>query len=81
MQSTPPACAAKVGRYNARMSDVQFDSDNQNEFGAPPVSSGGDFTGALIRWGLVSSRQAAEYVLVGVAVVAIVAAVIAYWYL
>ena len=55
------------------MSDMQFDQDNATEFGTPPsVSSGSGMAGMLIKWGLVSSEQEAQYVLVGVAVVALV---------
>jgi len=57
------------------MSDMQFEQDNANEFGAPPtVSSGSGMTNLLIKWGLVSSEQEAQYVLIGVAVVALVLA-------
>jgi phosphate starvation-inducible membrane PsiE len=57
------------------MGDVQFDQDNANEFGAPPtVSSDSGMTAMLIKWGLVSTEQEAQYVLIGVAVVALVLA-------
>ncbi len=50
------------------MNDMQFQSDDQNEFGSPPSRSGTDLTGKLVTWGIVSSRQQAEYVMIGLAV-------------
>lgn len=55
-------------------SQVQFENQGQ-EFGKPPVESGPDFTSKLVSWGLVSSRQEAQYVMIGIAVLAIVVAV------
>jgi hypothetical protein len=58
------------------MADMEFDT-NPNEFGRPPEkSAGSDLTGKLIRWGLVSTRTEAEYVLGAVGVVAIIAMII-----
>lgn len=54
------------------MSDLQYDS-SQNEFGRPPVQEKGvDITGKIVQWGLASNRQQAEYVLIGVGVVALI---------
>ncbi|OGG51079.1 hypothetical protein A3C18_03710 [Candidatus Kaiserbacteria bacterium RIFCSPHIGHO2_02_FULL_54_11b] len=60
------------------MADMQFQTDNQNEFGRPPASQGFDLTGMLMKWGVASSRQQAEYVLIGIAVLAIVVGVFFY---
>jgi|GEM_PF-2495755 hypothetical protein len=51
------------------MADVQFENQGE-EFGRPPQSSAFDLTGAMVRWGLVSTRQQAEYVMIALAVVA-----------
>jgi len=60
------------------MADLQFDNQ-ANEFGRPPVSDPGvDFTGKLIRWGFVSSRKEAEYALIAIAVLCLVAAYFVY---
>ncbi|OGG53671.1 hypothetical protein A3H16_01430 [Candidatus Kaiserbacteria bacterium RIFCSPLOWO2_12_FULL_53_8] len=57
------------------MSEMQFETDNQNEFGRPPSNSGGfNLTGKLVSWGLVSTEQEAQYVLVGISVLALVVA-------
>ncbi len=61
------------------MSDVQFDQDNANEFGRPPQSGGFDMTGKLIQWGIVSSRDEAQYVLIGIGVLAVSLAVYVVW--
>ncbi|MDO8576521.1 MAG: hypothetical protein Q7R90_04375 [bacterium] len=57
------------------MGDLRFDSDQQDEFSRPAgQASGGDLTGKLIAWGVVSNRQQAEYVMIGLAVlIAIIA--------
>ncbi|MDO8514756.1 MAG: hypothetical protein Q7S50_04385 [bacterium] len=61
------------------MSEMQFQTDDQNEFGRPPVASGGfDFSGKLVAWGLVSSRKEAEYVLIGIGVIALIVAIFVY---
>ena len=62
------------------MSEMRFENQGE-EFGRPPTESGVDFTGKLVKWGLVSSRQEAQYVLVGIAVLAIILAVLAQWYI
>ena len=54
---------------------IQFSSDDQNEFKKPLQDTGTDFTSKLVSWGLVSSRDEAQYVLIGVAVLALAAAV------
>jgi hypothetical protein len=60
------------------MSEMQF-QDQADEFGRPPVASGGfDLSGSLIKWGIVSTRQQAEYVLMGDAALAIVVAIFVY---
>ncbi len=61
------------------MSDMQFNTEQQNEFGRPPeVSSGTDWTAKIISWGLASNRQQAEYVMIGIAVLALVLAFFLY---
>ena len=53
---------------------MQFENQG-DEFGTPPQQSAGfDLTGKLVEWGLVSSTSEAQYVLIGVAVVALLAA-------
>ena len=53
--------------------------DNQNEFGRPPATSNGfDMSGMLIKWGIASSRQQAEYILIAVGVIVFAAAVFVY---
>lgn len=61
------------------MGDLRFDTDQQEEFG-PPVGRplGDDFTGKLIAWGLVSNRQQAEYLMIGLAVAIAVIAFFVY---
>ncbi len=60
------------------MGDLNFDTE-KDEFGRPPSrDSGGDFTGKLITWGLVSTRQQAEYVMVGLAVAIVIIAFFVY---
>ena len=62
------------------MGEVSYDSDNSDEFGKP---AGGltstDFTGKLIEWGLVSSRQQAEYVMICIAVAVVIVAILVYY--
>ena len=53
---------------------VQFQTDNQNEFGRPPRDTSADITGKMVAWGLVSTRTEAQYVMIGVAALAFVAA-------
>lgn len=56
------------------MSDLRFDTQD-NEFGAPPQQTAGfDLAGKLVQWGLVADRQQATYALIGIAVLALVAA-------
>ena len=60
------------------MSDLQFDT-GQNEFGRPPEqASSFDLSGKLIQWGLVSNKQEASYVLIAVAVLALIGAYFLY---
>jgi len=62
------------------MSEMQFQTDDQNEFGRPPASSGGfDLSGMLIKWGVVSSPQQAEYVLMAVGLLCLVGAGYFFW--
>ena len=56
------------------MSNMQFQSDSENEFGRPPVASGFDMSGLLIKWGVASSRQQAEYILITVGVICLIIA-------
>jgi hypothetical protein len=57
---------------------IKFDTP-ADEFGRPPQqSAGSDITGKLIQWGFVSTRQEAQYALVGVAVVALILAYFLY---
>ncbi|OGG78146.1 hypothetical protein A3F56_03645 [Candidatus Kaiserbacteria bacterium RIFCSPHIGHO2_12_FULL_55_13] len=61
------------------MGDLRFDSDQQEEFGPPAARpSGSDLTGKLIAWGIVSNRQQAEYVMIGLAVLIAVIAFFVY---
>mgnify|MGYP003394611279 CR=1 FL=1 len=56
------------------MSDIQFET-GQNEFSRPPTESGGfDIAGKLVAWGLVSNRQEATYVLIALGVLALILA-------
>lgn len=65
-------------RYTVPMTDLQFENQS-NEFGQPPVAdAGADITGKLVQWGLVSSRQEAEYVLIGVGVLVLIVAYFIY---
>ena len=60
------------------MSDLQF-NDQTDEFGRPPVASlGSDLTGKLVQWGLASTRQQAEYLMMGIAAVIVVIAFFLY---
>ena len=54
--------------------DIRFDEQGA-EFGGPPQERRGlDMTGALVRWGLVSTRGQAQYVLLLIAAAALIAA-------
>ncbi|KKW19585.1 MAG: hypothetical protein UY63_C0010G0019 [Parcubacteria group bacterium GW2011_GWA2_51_10] len=53
------------------MSDMKFQSDEWDEFGRPRARSGFDLTAWLIKSGLVSNRKSAEYLLLGIVVVAV----------
>jgi hypothetical protein len=54
-------------------SGVRFNEGD--DYGAPPQRSEGfDLTGKLVSWGLVSSREQAQYVLIAVAVIAVLVA-------
>ena len=61
------------------MSDMQFQSDDPNEFVRQSPSSSFDLSGMLVSWGLASSRQQAEYILLGVGVVCILIAGYFFW--
>jgi hypothetical protein len=53
------------------MADIQFET-NPNEFGAPPREEGGwDLTGQIVSLGLAQTREQAEYVLIGVGLIAL----------
>ena len=56
------------------MNDIQFENQGE-EYGPPPKRFAGfDMTALLLKWRVVSSRHNAEYVLMGVALVAVVLA-------
>lgn len=56
------------------MSDLRFDT-GENEFGAPVQNQqGNDFATKLVQWGLVADRQQATYVLIGIGVLALIIA-------
>ena len=57
------------------MSDVQFQSDQQDEFGRPPAWQDSGITGKIVSWGLAKDRKQAEYVLIGILVLIIIAAI------
>ena len=58
---------------------VQFENQGE-EFGRPPErASAFDLTGMLVQWGVVSSRQQAEYVLIGIGVFAFAVAIFIYF--
>ena len=62
------------------MGEMRFDSDSENEFGAPPTENAGvDFTGKLVQWGVASNRKQAESVMIGLAVVVIIIAFLVYY--
>lgn len=53
---------------------VRFENQGE-EFGAPPQRQGGfDLTGKLVEWGLASSAEQAQYVLIAVGVLALLVA-------
>ena len=57
------------------MSEMRFQEDQANEFGRPPVASGGfDISAMLIKWGIASSRQQAEYILITVGAICLILA-------
>lgn len=56
------------------MSDLRFDTGD-NEFATSrETPQGVDITGKLVAWGLVSDKQQASYVLIGIAVLAFIIA-------
>ncbi|HEY4488844.1 MAG TPA: hypothetical protein VJB97_04990 [Candidatus Paceibacterota bacterium] len=57
------------------MGEMQFESDQENEFGAPPVRNQTDLTGKLIAWGLASNRQQAQYLMIGAFFVILIVAI------
>ena len=59
------------------MSEMRFE-DQQNEFVRSPSAGGFDLSAMLIKWGLASSRQQAEYVLVGIGIIVLAVAVFVY---
>ncbi len=56
------------------MSDVQFEGDQVDEFGRPPTRGGSDLTGRLIKMGIVKDRKQAEYALIVIGILALIAA-------
>ena len=62
------------------MGDVRFDTDQQDEFASPRASQGGfDLVGLLVRTGMVENRQMAQYILVGIAVLAFFGIFFMFW--
>lgn len=60
------------------MGEVRFENPGE-EYGPSPVASSGfDMSGMLVKWGLVSSRKEAEYILIGIGILALVIAVFVY---
>jgi hypothetical protein len=59
------------------MADVQFDSDQTNEFGTPPPQKE-DFASKLVATGLVKDRKQAEYAMIGLAIIVIIIAFFVY---
>lgn len=63
-----------MNRMPPNDSGVRFENQGE-EFGAPPTRSGGfDMSDKLVTWGLVASRQEAQYVLIAIAVVIFIVA-------
>ncbi len=61
------------------MSEIRFE-DTTDEFGRPPEQAAGfDFTGLLIKWGIASSRQQAEYILIAVGVFCLLVIAYTFW--
>ncbi|MBI4088083.1 hypothetical protein HY418_01735 [Candidatus Kaiserbacteria bacterium] len=59
--------------------EVRFENQGE-EFGRPPQEAVGfDLAGKMVQWGLVASRKEAEYVLIGVGVVALLIAIFIFW--
>lgn len=46
--------------------EVRFETDNQNEFVRGPEKSGFDLVGGMVQAGLVSTREEATYVMIGI---------------
>lgn len=57
------------------MADMQFEADQQNEFGRPPTYESAGITGKMVSWGLAKDRKQAEYILIGIVVVVLLIAV------
>ncbi len=62
------------------MSEMHFE-DQGDEFSRPREDAAGfDMTALLIKWGIASSRQQAEYALIGIAIFAAVVALSTWWW-
>ncbi len=57
---------------------MQFQSDDQNEF-VRSSPQGFDMSGMLVKWGIATSRQQAEYVLIAIGIVCLLVAVYMLW--
>lgn len=58
-------------RYTIPMSEMQFNTEQENEFGRPPqVSESASWSAKLVSWGLASNRQQAEYIMIAAVVLA-----------
>lgn len=60
------------------MGDLRFDSEGDEFTRSPSQDAGRDFTGMLITWGLVSNRQQAEAVMIGLAIAIVIIAFFVY---
>jgi hypothetical protein len=64
---------ARFAYYNADMSEMRFENPGE-EYGPPPTSSSFDTLGAMVKWGLVSTREEAQYALISITVFAFIGA-------
>lgn len=61
-------------------SNVRFE-DQGEEFGRPPEERRGiDLAGRLVEWGIVSSPDQAQYVLIGISAVALLVSVYLFFF-
>jgi hypothetical protein len=67
-------------RYTDDMSEMVFE-DQKDEFGPPPSRAEGfDLTGMLVRRGVAPDRTQAEYILIGLAIAAVVIGAVVWFY-